>query len=307
MNKKRIVITGGSGLLALNWACVVRDNWEVVLATHEHSVNLRGVIQYKLDLEDITKLESQLEQLSSDLIVHTAGLTSVDHCEKNPALAEMVNATIAKNIAVVSKSKKIGLIHISTDHLFSGDSSFYSEDASPKPINEYARSKFLAEKLVQEAYPDALILRTNFFCWGYAQRQSLSDWIIYSLRNGKTLSMFDDVYITPILADFLVHFAHELVEKGASGIFNMVGNNRISKYEFALKLAKYFALPINLIERNKITNAQLFAPRPTDMSLNNDKLSRELGENIGSLDDYFSALRKQEVQGRRKELYNSVT
>lgn len=306
MKNKRILITGGSGLLALNWACAIRDNWEVVLATHEHSVNLEGTTQYKLDLENITKLESQLEQISPDLIVHTAGLTSVDHCEKNPGLAKMVNAAIAKNIAVISKSKKIGLMHISTDHLFSGESSFYSEDATPEPMNEYARSKFLAEKWVQEVYPEALILRTNFFCWGHNQRQSLSDWIIYSLRNGKTLSMFDDVYITPILVDTLVKFSHQLVERNASGIFNLVGNDRVSKYDFALKLAKYFNLPINLIERNKITNAQLFALRPADMSLNNDKLSHELGENIGNLDDYFSALRNQEIQGRRKELYSSV-
>ena len=34
MNKPKLLITGGSGLLALNWACAVRDEWDVILGTH---------------------------------------------------------------------------------------------------------------------------------------------------------------------------------------------------------------------------------------------------------------------------------
>ena len=305
--KKRILITGGTGLLALNWACAVRDKWQVILATHERSVILRGTVQYKLDLEDMERLDMQLREISPDLIVHTAGLTNVDDCERDPELAERVNGTLAKNIATIAQLRDISLIHISTDHLFSGNKSFNSEEDIPTPINEYARSKLLAEKWVHERNPSALILRTNFLCWGYAQRQSLSDWMIYSLRSGKTLSMFDDVYITPIFADDLVHFAHKLLNKDASGIFNITGNDRISKYEFAIKLAQHFDLPLSLIKKNKLTNAGLFAARPKDMSLSNAKVSRELGLNMGSLDDYFSALKTQELTGRKKELYHSIT
>lgn len=307
MNKKRVVITGGSGLLALNWACAVRNDWDVVLGVHHHAVQLRATSQYRLDLDDLHKLDRQIVEIAPDLIVHAAGLTNVSDCEKEPALAEMVNATLAKNIAIVSKSKNIKLIHISTDHLFSGENSFYSEDSMPAPQNEYARSKLLAEKLVQEVCPDALILRTNFFGWGHAQRHSFSDWIIYSLREGKTLSMFDDVYISPILADTLACFSHKLVEKGASGIFNLVGSERVSKYDFAIKLAKHFKLPVELINHDKIANAKLFVSRPNDMSLSNVKVCNELNESIGCLDDYFSSLFRQEIQGRRKELYSSVT
>ena len=58
MNKKRVLITGGSGLLALNWACAIRERWDVILGTHLHSVKLRGTSQYSLELDDILKLES---------------------------------------------------------------------------------------------------------------------------------------------------------------------------------------------------------------------------------------------------------
>ena len=306
MNKKRVLITGGSGLLALNWACAIRERWDVILGTHLHSVKLRGTSQYSLELDDISKLEFQVEQLSPDLIVHTAGMTSVDQCENNPMLAKQVNAKIAKNVAIVSERHKIKFIHISTDHLFLGDKKFYTENSNAEPLNEYARSKLLAEKWVQEVNPDALILRTNFFGWGNSHRQSFSDWIIYSLRNNQTINMFDDVFITPIIADSLAIFAHKLINQGASGIYNLVGDERVSKFEFALKLAKIFGLPVKNIKRSYISNADLLAKRPSDMSLNNQMTSKKLGISLGRLEDYFLELQKQEIDGRRTELYNSM-
>jgi dTDP-4-dehydrorhamnose reductase len=306
MNKLRLLITGGSGLLALNWACAVRDEWDVILGMHHHTIKLRGTSQYSLDLDDLTKLEIQLDEISPDLIVHTAGLTGVDLCEKNPTLAKHVNAEIAKNVAVISARKNINLIHISTDHLFADTGSLYLEDSVPRLVNEYAKSKFLAEKWVQEVNPQALILRTNFFCWGMESRQSISDWIINSLEANKTLQMFDDVFITPILADTLALLAHELVANGVSGIFNLVGDEKVSKYEFAIRLATHFKLPIFNINRHKVVNANLFARRPLNMSLDNSKATLELKRNIGGLDIFFNLLGQQEIEGRRKELYNSV-
>ena len=307
MKKQRVVLTGGSGLLALNWACAVRDKWDVILGTHLHSVKLAGTISCKLDLEDPVRLEHQLDQLSPDLVVHTAGLTNVDRCEEAPVLAYQANAEIARNVALASASKKIKLIHISTDHLFAGNSSFYSEDAPPQPLNKFGRSKLLAEGSVQQACPQALIVRTNFFGWGHAQRQSFSDWIIYNLRAGKPLSLFDDVYFTPILADFLALASHELSASGASGIFNLVGDERASKYEFALQLVKCFALPADLIRRGQVAHANLRAKRPRDMSLDNAKARQRLERGLGCLDEYLVALRSQEAQGRRLELFHSVS
>lgn len=307
MKKPCIVLTGGSGLLALNWACAVRDKWDVILGTHRHTVTLAGAAAHPLDLDDPVQLERQLDQLAPDLIVHTAGLSNVDGCEANPALARQANAQIARNVAQAAAHKNIRLVHISTDHLFAGTERFYSEDALPQPLNEYGRSKLLAEEWVRQICPQALIVRTNFFGWGYAQRQSFSDWIIYNLRAGKPLSLFDDVYVSPILADALALAAHELVERAASGIFNLVGGERVSKYEFALQLAEHFSLPAELIRRDQLAHANLQAQRPRDMSLDNSKARSLLGRGLGGLDEYLVALRSQEAQGRRLELFHAVS
>lgn len=306
MTKRRVLLTGGSGLLAINWACALREGWDVVLGTHLHSVDLKGVASCRLDLDDPARLESQIEQLAPDLIVNAAGLTDVDRCEADPALANLVNAELARNVAIVAARIGTGLIHISTDHLFAGDQALGSEEGAPCPLNQYARSKLLGEALVRDACSRVLVVRTNFFGWGHAGRQSFSDWIIYSLRAGKTIPLFDDVHFTPILADVLALTAHDLAARGASGIFNIAGDQRVSKYEFGCRLAKRFGLPEELIRRSQMDGVQLRAPRPNDMSLANAKTRRYLGASLGSLDEYFEALRIQEQQGRRLELLAAV-
>ena len=306
MKKRRVLITGGSGLLALNWACAVRDSWDVVLCTHKHTVQLAGVSSVSFDLNNPDTLNRHLVELSPDLVVHTAGLTSVDQCELSPTLAHDANVDLAIRIAEATALQAIKLIHISTDHLFTGKLSHCTEAEQPQPINQYGRTKALAEKGVSSANPHALILRTNFFGWGSANRQSFSDWLIYSLRAGRTLSLFSNVFFTPILADVLALAAHDLVDKGAIGIYNLVGDQRVSKFEFALMLADQFSLPHQLICARHFDGSELIAARPHDMSLDNGKARQMMGVDVGKVPQFLEMLCKQESAGRRAELLDAV-
>ena len=300
------MITGGSGLLALNWACAVRADWDVILGTHTHSVQLAGTESCVLDLNEPVRLERQLGELAPDLVVHTAGLTNVEQCEAEPTLARRVNSEIARNVAIAASRRDVMLIHISTDHLFAGERCLYEEDAPPEPLNEYGRSKLLAETWVQQTYPRALIVRTNFFGWGHEGRRSFTDWIIYSLRAGNSLPLFDDIFITPILADTLALAAHELAELGSSGIFNVVGDLRLSKYEFAQRVVDQFGLSSELIQRESVARASFTARRPRDMSLSNSRVLRRLGRGLGGVDEHLASLQTQELEGRRHELLHSI-
>ena len=301
-----MLITGGTGLLALNWACAIREEWDVVLGTHLHPVALHATSSVRLHLDEPGELDRQLGDIRPDLIVHAAGLTNVDACEADPALARTANATLARNAAIAATNRSIPLIHISTDHLFTGEHSLYREGDPTAPLNEYARSKLLAERWVRDECPGALVLRTNFFGWGSAKRQSFSDWIVYTLRAGNPLTAFDDVYFTPILADHLARAAHELSARGASGLFHLAGDERISKYAFALKVADHLGLPADLIQRSNVAAAGLRAPRPRDMSLDTWKVRQFLGVPPKPLDYHLQALFSQEEQGRRVELFQAI-
>ncbi len=306
MGKSRVLITGGSGLLAANWACAVRDKWDVVLGTHVRSVSLQGTHSRPVPIDEPEQFGRAIRDISPDLVVHTAALANVDRCEQDPARARRENAGLARTVARECFVTRIPLIHISTDQLFAGDRSFYSETDPTNPLNEYARSKLLGEEWVRDAYKEALIVRTNFFGWGPAGRQSLSTWIIKSLRAGNPLTLFDDVHFTPILADSLARAAHDLVAKSVSGIFNVVGDERLSKHAFGELLANRFQLPASAIRRGRIADAGLVAVRQRDMSLSNEKTRQVLGRPLGNVEEYLSALQRQEADLRPEELVRSI-
>ena len=285
----------------------MRETWDVLLATHRHRVSLDGVAAHAITLDDGTSLRRAIREKRPDLIVHTAGLTDVDRCETDPSAARHANAGLARCVAEAAAAESVPLVHISTDHLFSGDRARVPETETPKPINEYARSKRLAEKWVLDAHPHPLIIRTNFYGWGNSARKSFSDWIIYRLRAGEQIAAFEDVYYTPILADRAVRWTHELVSAGATGIFNVCGDERVSKYDFAIRVADVFELPTRLIRRSSVTQAALRAPRPADMSLDNSKACRAVNQPARTIIDDLHDLRAQEDAGRREVLMRAVS
>ncbi len=300
--KSSIFITGGSGLLALNWAVKDRDVFNVSLGIHKQGINLKGVQASPLNLECISTIEKFLDDLRPSWVVHGAGLTSVEECELNPELASYVNVTLAQNMAIACAKLKIPLIHISTDHLFSGHQALVDENCLVAPVNIYGKTKAKAEQLVLEAYPEALVIRTNFYGWGTSYRQSFSDVVINALRSKQRISLFQDVYYTPILAEVLVEVIHKLVGQRASGIFNVVGNDRVSKYDFGLRLANEFDLDGHLIDPDQLKNRPFLVQRPYDMSLSNQKITNFLDASVGGLDQHLMRLKQQENNGLAREL-----
>ena len=300
--KENILITGGSGLLALNWALTIREKFNVTLGLHDRKINLKDTRSILLDLDSKEALTQALEALQPQLVIHAAGLTSIEQCETNPTLAKYINVDLTKNLATICSKLNIPMVYISTDHLFSGNESLVHEDCPVWPVNVYAKTKAEAETCVLDSDTKALIIRTNFYSWGTSYRHSFSDMVINHLRASKKISLFKDIYYTPMLIEPLVNSVHELVHKKAKGVFNVVGDDRISKYDFGVKLAKAFNLDNDLIDEGKIIDKPSLVNRPHDMSLSNKKVSNYLGRKMGGLDEHILKLKTQEVNGLAKEL-----
>ena len=300
--KENILITGGSGLLAVNWAANMREKFNITLGLHDRKVILKDTNFFLLNLDSKDALTQSFEQLQPQLVIHAAGFTSVEKCEANPALAKYINVDLTQNLAIVCAKLNIPMVYISSDHLFSGNESLIDENFPVAPINVYAKTKAEAEVYAQDAYPEVLIIRTNFYAWGTSYRHSFSDMVINNLRAGKKISLFKDIYYTPILVEPLVDTVHELVQKKAKGIFNVVCDDRISKHDFGLKLAKEFNLDNDLIDEGKITDRPFLANRPRDMSLSNKKVTNFLGRKIGGFDQHILKLKAQEESWLAREL-----
>lgn len=298
----KILITGGSGLLATNWALTARAEHAVVLALHNREISLRNVATVVLELGAANRLQASLTALMPDLVVHTAGATSVEWCESFPEESHHINVNLTTNVAGACSALKIPMVLISTDHLFAGTDALVDEGCPLAPQNVYGRTKAEAEQRTLESHPSALVVRTNFFGWGTGYRQSFSDRIIFQARAGQPLMLFEDVFFTPILIETLVMAVQDLVQTQASGILHIVGDERISKYEFGHAVVKQFGLDPSLIQTSRISDQRDLVRRPRDMSLSNMKACKLLGRGLGSISAQLQTLRAQENSGMAREL-----
>jgi dTDP-4-dehydrorhamnose reductase len=278
-----ILVTGGAGLLAANWADAVKHRFAVTLGLHERRIAMQGVECRVVNLDSAGAVEVAIREAGAAIVVHCAAMANVEECEAAPHAAHHANVEIARNVAQACKSRGAKLVHISTDHVFSGTRSLMDEQAAIGPINVYAQTKAAGEAAVIDACPDAIIARTNFFGWGLPYRKSFSDTIIDTLRGGGEISLFQDAYFSPILMGSLIDATHALVDKGAQGLFHVVGDDRLSKYEFGLLIAHAFRLDRSLVKPTSLLARKDLARRPLDLSLSNRKMRDALCSELPDL------------------------
>lgn len=273
-----MVVTGASGMLGRTIVQQARGiGCEVAGLRHSREMNLPGVLEFNVNLTDQAAVNKIILELHPSTVIHCAALTDVDFCEDHPELAYEVNVLASAVIARAASEIGAHFMYISTDSVFDGQTGNYSEGSVPAPLNVYARTKLLGEQEALRLGANPLLLRVNFYGRVNQHRKGLADWILQQLNAGKRVPGFADVYFCPILVSDVADFILALHRKSASGTFNLVGSERVSKFEFARRLAEMFGFDPDQVAAVQLSDAKLRAPRPRDTSLNTAKISRELG------------------------------
>lgn len=291
---KKIFFTGGSGLLALNWAAYCHGKFNAILGTNKRLINPDFASTISISgIQSSSSLQSIIGKIEPDIVINTAAITNIEYCEKNPEVAYESNVTLASHVAIACNMLDIPLVHISTDHLFSGLGAYSAENKPTSPINVYSKTKAIAEEKVGSECSNSIIVRTNFFGIGTSYRSSFTDQIISDLAKNNSFSGFDNVFFTPVLASDLAECVHQLIDNKHYGVYNVSSNERISKFEFSLLVARLFGFSESLVKPCKIEERSNLVNRPRDMSLSNHKVSATLKRDLGTAEDGLRRLRDQ--------------
>jgi CDP-6-deoxy-D-xylo-4-hexulose-3-dehydrase len=247
----------------------------------------------KLDVRDRGAVESCLRAVKPDVVflaVNPSG--GVDHCESHPEEAQDINIAGTANVAAAAAHSVAKIVYYSTDYIFDGKAGPYAEEDEPSPVSVYGQTKQEAEEVIRELAPDHLILRTTaVFGWDRASRNfAMQVW--ETLQAGNPLRVPNDQWCNPTLADFLAEVSVRLVQTGATGVFNVVGKDRMPRSELAKALAKAMALDPELIIPVATSELGQKARRPLQGGLHTEKLAQALGTEPQDLSESLKRLRR---------------
>jgi dTDP-4-dehydrorhamnose reductase len=293
-----LVVTGASGLLG---ASVLRSavelGWETVGLCHQHVIRDPAMQIARVDLTDASATRALLFDLRPDAIVHCAAATNVDWCEDNPKQAETINVYASAVLAEIAATLNARFIYVSTDSVFDGKRGGYVETDEPAPLNVYARSKLAGERETLRRHASAMIVRVSIYGWNAQNKDSLAEWVLRRLEEGGDVPGFADVFFTPILVNDLVPVLFAMLQRELTGLYHAAGSERISKFEFARRVATAFGFDPARVTSCQVKEMNLRAVRPLDVSLNTEKIGAALGRSMPDVNSGLCAFR--ELRGRQ--------
>ena len=94
----KILITGANGMLGSSLCRLFYNEHEIYAFHRNEECFSTCLADYSLDLMDSTPLQTIFSKIKPDLVIHCAGLTSVDECERNPDFAYEMNVKVTEYI-----------------------------------------------------------------------------------------------------------------------------------------------------------------------------------------------------------------
>jgi dTDP-4-dehydrorhamnose reductase len=290
-NKKKLVITGASGLLGSKIVELGIVGFDVIPI---YNTKLLHSNSLKLDITDTAEVSALINRIKPTVVVHTAAQTNVDKCEREKEQAWTTNVEGTRNIAEATQKLHAKLIFISTDYVFDGERGLYIERDKPNPVNHYGLTKLESENQVSNYCDNYAILRTSVLYGWHPWKRNFANWVIDKLRLRKEIAVVEDQYNTPTLADNLAEIVIEIIEKDLQGVYHSSGKERANRYVFAQQIAKTFGLKSDLIKPVKMNQmADWTAKRPKDSSLKTNKIQKQLKTKPLNIFDGLNKMREE--------------
>ena len=280
-----ILLTGATGQVGGELLRVLPELGEVIAPPRS-----------TMDLANPQSIRETIRAVQPRWIVNPGAYTAVDKAESEPDLAYAINAHAVQTIGEEAHAIGAGVIHFSTDYVFSGTGTTpWVETDDPAPVCIYGATKLAGERALAATGAGHMIFRTS---WVYgAEGKNFLRTILQLAREREHLRIVGDQYGAPTWSRDLAEMTLQVIgrcEKDAagkplvdvlsqvSGIYHASGRGETTWHAFAaeavrLQREKEPDTPFARIEA--ITTAEYPTPakRPANSLLSCKKLHQQFG------------------------------
>jgi dTDP-4-dehydrorhamnose reductase len=220
----------------------------------------------KIDATNEKEVESFFYKEKPDIVIDTIALSSYFDCEKNYPLCRKLNFDSAKYISKSCKKYGSKMIFISSSYVFDGEKGDYDETDAPNSINNYAKSKIDAEKIVLKIDGSIVIRLEPIYGFNNEKKQ-----IVFGTNSFDVDVQvgFPNLLRKPIFIDDIPPIISILLKKNLSGIFNIAGPTKLKWLDFLNELS----VLANAKQKIKIVdNSSWILKPPFDSTLSTAKI-----------------------------------
>lgn len=261
---KRLLITGASGFLGRRTAEFYSKTCRLAAPSHA-----------ELDITDPENIRTVFQDFQPHYVIHTAAVSELGMCEKDPEGSWRINVDGSRNIAAACAEFSAKCLLCSSDQVYAGNGQKgpHREEEPLTPPSIYGREKKTAEEECLAVNPDCVILRLS---WMYDTRtldprehgdffRTLAAWLCtpdtfsYPVCDVRGLTDVNEV---------IRGFEKALELKG--GIYNFGSPNDRSTYETVLAMFTALGWDIRRLRKNE----DAFASAPRDLTMSQEKLNR---------------------------------
>jgi dTDP-4-dehydrorhamnose reductase len=188
-------------------------------------------------------VENALDLAQPEVVVNCVGIVKQSDAARDAAGMVHVNSLFPHVLAAACALRRVRLIHVSTDCVFSGNRGAYRESDNPDPVDLYGRSKLAGEP----SGPHVLTVRASMIGWELAgRRRGLLEWFV--AQRGGTVRGYTRAVFTGPTAPELSRAILALIERrpDLSGTWHVAGDP-ITKHELLLTLRAALGLDVDIV------------------------------------------------------------
>jgi dTDP-4-dehydrorhamnose reductase len=261
-----VIVTGSRGLLG---ATLMRTLPQAGF----RAVALTG------DIRDAAAVANQIAQVAPAHVLHTAAMTDVAACERQPQQAFAVNGEGTKNVVAAARAASARILYISTASVFRGDHGDCREADTPEPTNAYNQSKREGERHTLD-YDSGMVLRLNLIGIhpNGSRGKNFLEWLLDDIGANKDMTLFADVCINPLSNWTIAALIAKILARDDLGKILHIGSRDVKSKAAIGELARArFPSYRGTMQAGSVDAIADGVFRPKQMWLNIDKATALLG------------------------------
>lgn len=203
----------------------------------------------KSDLSISSNVKKIINNFKPTILLHLAAIT-LPKSEQDENLSYNTNFIITKNLVDSCKNLKTNFIFFSTDKVYGGNIKEPKEKEDINPYTFYGTHKRDAEDYIKLNLKKFLVFRIPII-HGYGELQDVSviDKALQSLKDGKSFSLYNNIFRSYIHYKDLLDYTKSLLllkDSNINGIFN-IGTKAESYFDRVSNICKKININSDLL------------------------------------------------------------